>query len=276
MGREALKSFARKSAIPLLAASVVAAGSLSVDAFTLIYGKPRVTVAPTSGLASAPFTVRAKYVWPAPCPGPALQTLTFKFFWYKVISSKVPLWTKTVSTCTVDTEDTGNSPPLHPPAPLNYPGTFVIQVAVYFSTGAAAGPTYTDTTLYTVIAPKPKPTPRQIPSPSPSPLPSPSASPAQCTAALPPSAPGGKDAGALLAVAAVGLLPIGGIAMVFSPGLWSRSRRWGKLAAVLGLTAVMLMSATACTPPNQQAGQETPSQAETSPSPSATPSSCQT
>lgn len=269
MGREALKSFARKSAVPLLVASLLAAGSVTADAFTLVYGKPRVTVSPASGLASAPFTVRAKYVWPGACPGPV--PLTFKFFWYKVISSKVTLWTKAVTTCTVDTEDTGTSPALHPPSPLNYPGTFVIQVAVYSTTtGQAAGPTYTDTTLYTVIAPKPKPSPRQIPSPSPSPSPS----PAQCTASLPPSAPGGKDVEALLAVAAAGLLPIGGIAMVFSPGLWSRSRRWGKLAAILGLTVLMLTSATACTPPNQQAGQETPSQAEPSPSPSPTPT-CQ-
>jgi hypothetical protein len=197
--------------------------------------------------------------------------LTFKFYWYKVISSKLPLWTKAVTTCTVDTEDTGVSPALHPPSPLNYPGTFVIQVAVYLtSTGQAAGPTYTDTTLYTVIAPKPKPSPRQIPSPSPSPSPS----PAQCTAALPPTPPSGKDVEALLALAGVGLLPIGGIAMVFSPGLWTRRRYWGKLAAILGLTAVMLMSATACAPPNQQAGsspESSPTQS-VSPTPSPTPS----
>jgi hypothetical protein len=81
----------------------------------------------------------------------------------------------------------------------------------------------------------------------------------------------------LLAVAGVGLLPIGGIAMIFSPGLWARRRDWAKLAAILGLTTVMLLSATACTPPNQLAGNspETSPTQSASPSPSPTPSSCQ-
>jgi hypothetical protein len=275
MGREALKSFARKAAVSLLAGGLVAAGSVTAEAFTIIsLGKPHVTVTPTSGLAAASFTARAKFVLNGSCPATAPVALTFKFYWYKVISSKVPLWTKTTSACNASVWDTGNSPALQPPPPLNYPGTFVVQVAVYVtSTGKPAGTTYTDTTLYTVLAPKPKPSPRQIPSPSPSPSPS----PAQCTAALPPSTPGGKDAEALLGVAAVGLLPIGGIAMVFSPGLWSRSRRWGKLAAVLGLTVMTVVSATACTPPKQLAGsspESSPSQSAF-PSPSPTPS-CQT
>jgi hypothetical protein len=274
MGREALKSFARKALVPMLASGLAIAGFTTAEAFTLIL-RPTVTVTPTSGLPTAPFTVRGKMPLPGgACPVTAPPpTLIFRFYWYKVITNRVLIWSKATNSCSAGKIDTGNSPQLRPPAGLNYPSTFVIQVAVYDTTGQPFGTTYTDTTLYTVLAPKPKPSPRQIPSPSPSPSPS----PAQCTAALPPNPPSGKDAGALLAVAAVGLLPIGGIAMVFSPGLWSRSRRWGKLAAVLGLTVMTVVSATACTPPNQLAGsspESSPSQSA-SPSPSPTPS-CQT
>jgi hypothetical protein len=248
--------------------------------YTLIAGKPSVSVNPTSGLPTAHFSVSGKFVWVGGCP--SARTITFKFYWYKVTSTKVLVWTKPVSSCNAGAAATGPSPPLTPPAGLNYPSSFVIQVAVYQSTGAPLGSTYTNTTLYRVM---PAPSPSASPSssaqcglPGQAACASPSPSPAQCTAALPPpSAPAGKDAEALLAVAAVSLLPIGGIAMFFSAGLWSRSRRWGKLAAVLGLTVMTVVSATACTQPNQLAG----SSPESSPSQSASPSplptpSCQT
>jgi hypothetical protein len=279
VGRRVWVALARRAVVVALTAGFLLAGSVTGDAFTLIFGKPYVTVTPTSGLPTATFTVRGKYVWPTQCPSPF--PITFKFYWYKVISNKILIWTKTANCVDVSRtsglNDTGNSPAFVPPPPLNYPGTFVIQVAVYDSTGAHMPVPYTNTTLYTVVAPKPTPSPSPRPSPSqpcgqPGTAPCPSATPTSCaapSAALPPASPSGKDAAVLFALVVIGALPIGGIAMVFSPGLWTHRRRWSQLLALLGLS-LLLLTAAGCTWNPNQTAQETPTQSE--PSPSASPS----
>lgn len=241
-------------------------------AYTILTGKPSVTAAPTSGVPTAKFTIAGKFVWSVSCPVSPIS-ITFRFYWFKVISTKVLLWTKTASACSANAVSTGTSPLLAAPPGLNYPSSFVIQVAVYQMSGASFGPTYTNTTLYQVL---PRPSPMASPStsaqcgqPGQTPCSSPSPSPAPCTALLPVSSPPGIDFQALLALAAVGSLPIGGLVLVFSPGLRSR-RHWSKVLAFLWVS-LMLTSTIACTPPNQQAGQETPSQAQESPSPSPSP-----
>ena len=264
-----------------LVGALLVGSAVSAEAFTLIqFGKPYVSVTPTSGLAAATFAVHGKYVWNGPCPTPASPlVLTFKFYWYKVITAKVLLWTKSVSTCTGSVVDTGTSPGLTPPSTLNYPSTFVIQVAVYSATGAAFGRYYTNTTTYQVLAPKPSPKPSPRLSPTPqcgaagqascaSPTPSATAC-ANPSAALPPGGPGGKDVATILALGLLGALPIGGIAMLMSGAVWSRSRQWPRLAALLAVTVVVLTSAAACTQTNQT-GQASPSDVA-SPSPSPTP-----
>jgi hypothetical protein len=84
----------------------------------------------------------------------------------------------------------------------------------------------------------------------------------------PPAGPSGKDAAVLFALAVIGTIPIGGIAMVFSPGLWTHRRRWSQLLALLGLS-LLLLTAAGCTWNPNQTAQETPTQSE--PSPSASP-----
>lgn len=262
----------RLTVLAFVIGTLLAGTAVTAEAFTLIpFGRPYVSVSPTSGLASSAFTVHGKFLWNGPCPGPAIP-ITFKFNWYKTITAKVQLWTKTVSACTSSAVDTGDSPVLTPPPGLNYPSTFVIQVAVYSAAGKPFGPKYTNTTVYQVVAPKPTPKPSSKPTPhcgvsgqpacsSPSPISCPSA-------ALPPGGPGSTDVAAILALGLLGALPIGGIAMLMSGALWARSRRWGRIAAMLALTVVALMSAAACTPPNQIA-QATPSEVA-SPTPSLT------
>jgi len=250
-------------------------------AYTIVWGKPYVTISPTSGIPTAKFTVRGKFDWTGPCPGTRVpSSITFKFNWYKVSTTRIPLWTKTVSTCSGGIVDTGTSPAFVPPSPLNYPSTFVVQVAVYDSSGSpfgkAYGAPYTNTTLYTVLT-APSPSPNASPSAAQcgtagqAACPTPSSTPCvvQSAALMRPGSPGGADTVVLLALAALGALPIGGVAMVCSPGLWSRRSRWSWLAALLALSLVLL-SAEACAAPNQVA-QGTPSQAETSPSPSPSP-----
>src|SRR4029079_61454 len=97
----------------------------ATTSYTLTWGKPPVTVSPTSGIPTAKFTIRGKFVWTGPCPSTRSPiVLTFQFYWYKVESTKSLLWTTTASTCASKTVDTGNSPQFIPPAPLNFPSTF--------------------------------------------------------------------------------------------------------------------------------------------------------
>jgi len=247
--------------------------------YTIVYGKPYVSVSPTSGTPTAQFTIHGKYVWPGGCPSfRSAPQITFKFYWYKVISSKVALWTTAASTCSGGVVDAGTSPPLQPPSPLNYVSTFVIQVVALDSAGAGFGSiygaSYTDTTLYKVVA-APSPSPgASAPPPcgQPGAAPCPSPTPTSCaapSAALPPASPGGKDAVVLFALAVIGALPIGGLAMVFSPGLWTRRSQWARLIALLGLSLLLLTAAGCTWNPNQKA-EASPTQSE--PSPSASPS----
>jgi hypothetical protein len=265
VGKSTVVRHARRVVITLLALGLLGLTGVTAQAFTLISGKPYVSSSPTSGLPTATFTVRGKYVWQGQCPAPI--PITFKFYWYKVISNKVLLWTKTASTCNASVVDTGSSPALLPPPSLNYASSFTIQVAVYGSNGARFGQYYTNTTIYRVLAPPPAPSPKASPKPSASP--SPTTTPC-ATALLAPASTGGSDVLALLAVGGLGTLPIAVVAMVLSPGPFRRRSGWSRLAALIGLS-VVLLTAEACAPPNQTA-QVTPGQSETSPSPSPSPS----
>lgn len=250
--------------------------------YTIVYGNPFVSVTPTSGTPTAQFTIHGKYVWPGGCPSRSAPQITFKFSWYKLVSSKLPLWSTTASTCSGGVVDAGISPPLKPPSPLNYVSTFVIEVIALDSAGAGFGSIYgasfVNITLYKVVAaapPPPSPSPNASTPPpcgQPGAAPCPSPSPTSCaqpSAALPPASPSGKNAAVLLALAAIGALPIGGIAMVFSSGLWTRRRRWTQLLALLGLS-ILLLTAAGCTWNPAQRAEATPTQSE--PSPSSTPS----
>ncbi len=53
----------------------------------------------------------------------------------------------------------------------------------------------------------------------------------------------------ILGLVLVGALPIGGVVLVFTPGLWSGHTRWRKIASLLGL-AVVLMAAATCSFPS--------------------------
>jgi len=248
-------------------------------AYTIVWAKLSVTATPTSGTPTAKFTIRGKLDWPGPCPGTrAPSSLVFKFSWYKVSSTRIPLWSDS-ATCSGGLADTGDSPPFVPPSPLNYPSTFVIHMAVYDSGGAPFGPAYgapyTATTLYKVVAappsPNTNPSPAQCGTPGAAPCATPTSTPCQTAAAVHPGAPGGADVAALLTLAALGTLPIGGLAMVFSPGIWTRRSRWNRLALLIGLS-VMLLSVSACAALTGQNPQASPTQAEASPSPSPSPS----
>jgi hypothetical protein len=163
--------------------------------YTILTGKPFVIVSPISGLPTAHFTVTGRYTWSGACPTAAIP-ITFKFYWYKVSSTKVQIWTKTASSCAAGIVSTGASPPLTPPPGLNYPSTFVIQIAVFQSSGAAFGTAYTNTQVYQVlIPPSPQATPSsstqcglpgQIACASPTPSGTPCTQP---SAALPPAGP---------------------------------------------------------------------------------------
>lgn len=269
----------RAAVVAVLSGGLLALTAGSAQAFTLVSGKPSVSSSPTSGLPTASFTVRAKYAWSGgTCPGTI--PMTFKFYWYKVVSNKKLLWTKTVSACSAGVVDTLSSPALVPPAPLNYPSSFVIQVGVYQSSGAHFPNPYTATTLYRVTPPTPSPSPRASPTtacgqPGAAACPSASPSTSPCAAtqsAILPPRPGGSDTAVVLALALFSALPIGGVAMVMSPGLWSRRKEWRRLAALLGLSIVML-AASGCTAIGNQVANVSPEQSEAaqSPSPSPTP-----
>jgi len=74
----------------------------------------------------------------------------------------------------------------------------------------------------------------------------------------------------LLALAVGGVIPVGGLAIVFFPMFSSRRQELNRLTVIAGLTVITLMSLTACTLSNQTE-QSTPNQAAASPSPSLTP-----
>jgi len=84
----------------------------------------------------------------------------------------------------------------------------------------------------------------------------------------PPGHPGIADVAAIVAVAALGMLPIGGLAMFLAPGLWARRGRWSSLTLLA--MSVMLLSLEACAAITNQTAQVTPTQSEPSPSPSPT------
>ena len=261
--------------IAVLAAGMFALTAGAADAFTLITGKPSVTSSPTSGLPAAMFTVRGKWNWNGTCPGAV--PMTFKFYWYKVISSKKLLWTKSVSTCVGSTVDTGSSPALSPPAPLNYPSSFVIQVAVYQASGAPMPNPYTATTVYRVNAPPASPSPRASPSPTcgqpgaaACPSPTPSASPC-ATAQTAGMMPSGRDTTLVMALALFTVLPIGGVAMVLSPSVWSRRKGWRKWMALIGLS-LLVLAASGCAAVGNQVANVSPEQSQQAPSPSPSPS----
>jgi len=263
----------RLAGIPLVVIGLLAGTAVSGHAFTLVDpGKPYVYATPSSGLPTATFKVRGTYAWINGCPVSAPVSLIFKFYWYKVTTNKVLLWTKSTNVCSASVTNTGWSGSLLPPPGLNYPASFVIQVMVYSSNGAPFGKGYTNTILYVVQRPPPSPSPKPSPSPQcgqPGALPCPSPSPTPCTAqqaALSPGAPGGSDAAVVVALALLGTLPISGVAMVLSPGLWKRRRSWSRLAALIGLS-VLLLSAEACAALTSQNPQATPTQPEQSPSP---------
>jgi len=242
-------------------------------AYTIVWGKPFVTVSPTSGIPTAKFNIRGKFDWPGACPG--IGPITFRFSWYKVPATRIPLWNTTVAACSGGNVDTGSSPDLIPPSPLNYQSTFVIHVAVYDSGGGAFGgaygAAYTNTTLYKVLAapptPKSSPTTATCGTPGQPACATPTSTPCQAAAVL---KPGASDVAALIGIGALGVLPIGGVAMVFSPGLWRRRSRMSWLAALIGLSIVML-AAPGCTAISNQVGNASPEQSQTVQSPSPTP-----
>jgi len=274
-----MRGFLRRALVVFTVAGVLAGGAASSQAFTLVYPRPEVSVSPTSGLPTATFRVRGKeaLLGGGSCPvGAPAPSIMFKFYWYKVTTNKVLLWTKTTNNCSSGKVDTGWSPNLTPPSGLNNPGTYIIQVAVFNpSTGAVLGPNYSNTTLYRVLAPKPSPLPSPRPSASPTcgqvgTAPCPSPTPTQCTVGttgMVPPAPGSQDVGVMLALIAFGTLPIGGIVMFSSTAGWNR-RRFNQLAALIGLTLVML-TASGCA---AIVGQNSPSPSQSEPSPSPSPS----
>jgi hypothetical protein len=221
-----------------------------------------------------------------PCTSPA----NFAFYWDATVNL---LAYKTVPTCAPPgTYDTGTIGGLRPAAGYDTVGPHTVILSVTDSTGAPYGPVSTVTKSYTITAPPPpppppSPSPQTPPPPPPPPPPSPSVAPAspptqpasspsasasptqkQCpaTGAAIPS-PGGKDGALVLGLVLVGALPIGGVVMVFSPGIWSGQRRWRKIASLLGLTLV-LMAAGSCAFPNCAS---TPTSAVVTPQTSPTP-----
>ena len=244
---------------------LLGAGAISVQAFTLIPA-PSLVVGPTSGTPTATFAVQGSMGPGLPCTRPA----NFAFYWDATVNL---LAYKTVATCTTPTSgtyDTGTIGGLRPAAGYDTVGPHTVILTVTDSTGAPYGPVSTVTKSYTITAPPPPPPP---PSPSPQapppPPPSPSVAPAspstqpaaspsasasptqgQCPAAgaALPSGPGGKDGAMVLGLVLIGALPIGGIVMVFSPGLWSGRSRWRKIASLLGLTVVLMGAATCSFP----------------------------
>jgi len=238
---------------------LVGAGAISVQAFTLIPA-PSLVVGPTSGTPTATFAVQGSMGPGLPCTSPA----NFAFYWDATVNL---LAYRTVSTCAPPgTYDTGTIGGLKPAAGYDTVGPHTVILTVTDSTGAPYGPVSTVTKSYAITAPPPPPPPPspRAPPPTPSPITapaspstqptsSPSASPSQkqcpATGAALPSRTGGTDGAMVLGLVLTGALPIGGIVMVFSPGLWSGSSRWRKIASLLGL-AVVLMAAATCSFPS--------------------------
>ncbi len=256
--------------VPALVLGWLLVGAANAQAFTLI-GAAKVAVTPTSGLPTASFSVDGTYAIQGSCPKPPL---TFDFYWD---STNTSLWKTSVSTCDPNTFvwDTGPSPAIVVPAALATPGTHKILVAVFDATGAPA-PNGAASTPYTVTSPPPPP-PSPTPSPSPTPTtapppppastaplptpsvapppppppppPSPSAaapatpSPAAClvsTTLAPPANPGGQDIAFVFGLVLAGAFPIGAVAFVLSPDAWRRDRRLARLAALIGLAALVI------------------------------------
>ena len=274
------RSFARVAGVTVMAGALIGSAAAAGEAFTLIPKPPSVTSTPGAGLPTATFSVRGLYPLPTgTCPVTAPASVTFKFYWYKVETSRKLLWTKTSTACSAGVVDSGPSPALLPPAPLNYPATFVIQVAVFQSNGSPWPKPYTNTKLYRVLAPpSPSASPKTTPpcgAPGAAPCPSPTATSTPCAAAqtaglrLPQA--NGSDAAVVLALAIFGALPIGGIAMVMSPSLSSRRRGWSRWLALIGLSA-LLLSVTDCAPVGNQVANASPEQSQQGPSPSPSPS----
>ena len=278
-----MRGFARRALVVATVVGILAGCAITAQAFTLIpWPKPTVTVTPTSGLPTATFRVRGKQPLPngAACPvSSAPPSVTFKFYWYKVISNKVLIWSTTTNNCSASKIDTGGSPNLKPPTGMNAPGTYVIQVITLNpTTGAPYNPNaYSNTTVYRVLAPKPSPRPSPTPATSPPPCgqvgtaPCPSPTPSACTVGttgMAPAPPGGRDAAVMMALLAFGALPIGGIVLFSSPAAWNR-RRWSQMLALLGLSLILLTAGGCAAIVGQQ--NPTPSQTEPSPSPSPSP-----
>ena len=280
--------------VPALVFGWLLVGAPNAQAFTLI-GAAKVSVTPTSGLPTASFSVDGTYAVQGGCPNPPL---TFDFYWD---STNTSLWKTSVSTCDPKTFvwDTGPSRPIVVPGALATPGTHKILVAVFDATGAPA-PNGAASTPYTVTSPPPPPSsptpspsptpttapppppastappptpPAAPPPPPPPPPPTPSAappatpSPAAClvsTTLPPPASPGGQDFALVIGLVFAGAFPIGAVALVMSPGGWRRDRRLARLAALLGLAAIV--ATMACGRPVSHPGLATPVQVA-SPSP---------
>src|SRR5260370_7936453 len=73
-----------------------------------------VTVAPTSGLPTASFTVDGTYTWTNGCPALAPVPLSFNFFWDN--NPNAPIWSVTTSPSTKNLPTPAFTNP-HPPPP---------------------------------------------------------------------------------------------------------------------------------------------------------------
>jgi hypothetical protein len=274
------------------ATALLSLGAVSVQAFTLI-AIAAVTVKPTQGFPTAAFVVDGTYKTSVCSATP--PAFTFYFYWDKATPSQ-QIWKPiTVTTCNVtnQTYDTGPSPKLVPLPGQANPAVHHILLAVFTAAGAPAPGNSTATANYTVVTPPPpSPSPRPSPRPSPtpthrpiptpthraSPIPKPSLPPSPSACAAPtasvgpggPSGPSGSDVAVMLALVVLGAIPVGGLALLFSPTFPRRLRELSGVAAILGLTVITMISVNACTLRNQTA-QTTPSQAAASPSPSPTP-----
>ena len=272
---------------PALVVGWLAIGMSGVHAFTLI--APTVTVTPPSGLASAAFTAGASLQC-SPTQKP--PSFTFTFYWD--VTQNKPFWAATVPCMVNGLYDTGSSVKFVPPAGQNAVGSHLVKVTVLnTATGGLAG---AGQGTYQINAPpppppSPSPSPSPLPTPSTAPLPTPPAappppppqpppppptpsaappatpSPAAClvsTTLAPPASPGGQDFALVIGLVFAGVFPIGAVALVMSPGGWRRDRRLARLAALVGLAAIV--ATMACGRPVSHPGLATPVQV-VSPSP---------
>ncbi len=265
--------------VPALAFGWLLVGAANAQAFTLI-NRTTLTVSPSSGLAAASFSGDAVYY---PCPYPSQTPnppVTFVFYWDKAGGTQLGK-ALTVTTCTKEATgpgyDTGNIS-LTPPGALATVGSHNAFVTAFTAAGAPEPNGTSPAAPYTILAPPPPPTPTPTPSPPPSPTPSTappppastaprptpsvapppqpapspspaapvSPSPAAClvsTTATPPASPGGQDFALVIGLVVAGAFPIGAVAFVLSPGGWRRDRRLARLAALLGLAAIVITMA---------------------------------